>query len=999
MKSGSTIRIFAITAVLLYVTSLVFSQTTWYKYPGNPVFFRGGSGEFDFNLFNKAIVLKDSIYHMWYSGQRNLTFNNSRIGYATSQDGIYWKKYDRNPIKLLEQNPYWYPQCQVMDVIWKDSLFYMWFRGIPREDSTVVTMGMATSVDGLNWKVFPAQVLKPGTDGAWDDLTIYTSVILFDGRLPGLQGKIFHMWYAGMSDTLPSISRVGYAHSNDGIHWKKYPSNPIIDIGKPGSWEDYGVCINSVIYNGSFFEMWYTGNNYVQNEIGYATSLDGINWKKSEKNPIIQLGEPGTWDGRNIDSPEVIFCDSVYMMWFNAARTIRNRYGFATNSVALKKQWDTLKHVYPKGEIRYQIFNKVRFIEADSLIDQLQNLSGTRKVDVYNQLAMAYAMNNREKSLYYVQEAIALASTIEYAKGKAMALYCLSNIQYIHENYSEALSNQLKALRLFDSLQLKQDYANLLCQIGGIYAFTGLNEIAAEYYREALNKFIAMKDSVAVRLILLDLGNSYLMLCDTLLARETFQLRLNYSKKMSSLSRVGNSYRNMGISYAGINTDSSAYYYRKAQKIFDTISYEQKGKNYLFTGEAFLMGGPQYYSEAEKCYLQSYEVYKTDGGKFNIRLCYRLAELYFLTDRLKKCKEYLDIAEHLCHRHLSYHEVQMYVSLNSKLSRGLYFRIYMEKIYQLYFRYDTAINNDAAAWKHLTLANQWKDSIYNQQNRRQWAMLQGQYETETANRKIDVLEKENEVKDLRIQQTRIYLFALGGFILIIVFMALLFVRQNKIRTEHNTVILEQKLLRLQMNPHFIFNALSNILNFVNRKDTTNAANYLTSFSRLLRTTLESSREDYIVLEDEISSIKNYLDLQLLRYEGKFDYSIDVDEQIDKENSIIPPMLIQPFIENAIEHGIKHKETKGNIIVRFKLENKKVICEVEDDGVGREKAWETEYQKRKNHKSLATEIIKDRIQSLNKKLKQKINLSIIDLKTETNEPIGTRVVLNIPYLID
>ena len=134
-------------------------------------------------------------------------------------------------------------------------------------------------------------------------------------------------------------------------------------------------------------------------------------------------------------------------------------------------------------------------------------------------------------------------------------------------------------------------------------------------------------------------------------------------------------------------------------------------------------------------------------------------------------------------------------------------------------------------------------------------MLQGQYETESAQRHIDVLEKENEVKDLRIQQSRIYLLALGGFVVIIILMALLFVRQNKIRAEHHTIILEQKLLRLQMNPHFIFNALSNILNFVNKKDTTNASNYLTSFSRLLRSTLESSREDYIVLEEEISSIK------------------------------------------------------------------------------------------------------------------------------------------------
>ena len=111
------------------------------------------------------------------------------------------------------------------------------------------------------------------------------------------------------------------------------------------------------------------------------------------------------------------------------------------------------------------------------------------------------------------------------------------------------------------------------------------------------------------------------------------------------------------------------------------------------------------------------------------------------------------------------------------------------------------------------------------------------------------------------------------------------------------------------------------------------------------------------------------------------------------------MLIQPFIENAIEHGIRHKQGKGHIYIRFRLEDKKVICEVEDDGVGREKAWETEYQERKTHKSLATEIITDRIQALNKKLKQKIRLHIIDLKTETNEPSGTKVVLDIPYLID
>jgi LytS/YehU family sensor histidine kinase len=129
------------------------------------------------------------------------------------------------------------------------------------------------------------------------------------------------------------------------------------------------------------------------------------------------------------------------------------------------------------------------------------------------------------------------------------------------------------------------------------------------------------------------------------------------------------------------------------------------------------------------------------------------------------------------------------------------------------------------------------------------------------------------------------------------------------------------------------------------------------------------------------------------------YKIQVDERIDLENAIIPPMLVQPLIENAIEHGIRHKQGKGNVFVRLMLEGKKVICEVEDDGVGREKAWETEYQVRKQHKSLATNIIQDRIRTLNKKLKHKIKLNIIDLKTESNVSIGTKAVLDLPYLLD
>ncbi len=256
--------------------------------------------------------------------------------------------------------------------------------------------------------------------------------------------------------------------------------------------------------------------------------------------------------------------------------------------------------------------------------------------------------------------------------------------------------------------------------------------------------------------------------------------------------------------------------------------------------------------------------------------------------------------------------------------------------------------------------------------------------------------QDNELNEMKVAQSRIFNIGVAAIFLILFLVGLLFLRQNKLKNEHKSTLLEQKLLRLQMNPHFIFNAFSNILRLIDMNDNKRASAYLTTFGKLLRTTLESTREDMVPFETEIGTLRNYLELQKLRYPEKFEFSLEVDEKIDQEDMSIPPMLVQPFIENAIEHGIRHKTTTGRIDVRFALMNKKIICEVEDDGVGREKAWEAEYTERGNHKSLATEIIRDRIQVLNKKFKQKIKLEIIDIKSEQSVAIGTKVLLDLPY---
>jgi sensor histidine kinase YesM len=182
-----------------------------------------------------------------------------------------------------------------------------------------------------------------------------------------------------------------------------------------------------------------------------------------------------------------------------------------------------------------------------------------------------------------------------------------------------------------------------------------------------------------------------------------------------------------------------------------------------------------------------------------------------------------------------------------------------------------------------------------------------------------------------------------------------------------------------------------------KKDIEKAGRYLSNFSKLIRNILENSREDSVTLDKEISTVTNYLELQKLRYGDKFDFEIEVDENLETEELMVPPMLAQPFIENAVEHGVKYKEGQGHIKVTFTRKGDNVIFEVEDDGIGRQRAKEIAIRRGKKHKSLATTITNERIQSLSRKLRRKILINITDLTDDQDNPSGTKVTFELPVL--
>lgn len=219
-------------------------------------------------------------------------------------------------------------------------------------------------------------------------------------------------------------------------------------------------------------------------------------------------------------------------------------------------------------------------------------------------------------------------------------------------------------------------------------------------------------------------------------------------------------------------------------------------------------------------------------------------------------------------------------------------------------------------------------------------------------------------------------------------------REEKRRAELDRKIsaMELRALRSQMNPHFLFNTLSSIQHFITENKSKEAIQYLSKFARLMRTILENSKRPEIPLRSELEALDLYLLLESFRFKEKFDYRIEVDDELDQDYDHIPPLLIQPYVENAIVHGMMHKPDKGNILVHLKKEGDMLLSIVEDDGVGREKAMEF---KKKKHESSGLSITKERLEIINSTRKSNLSVEIVDLKDDAGEACGTRVEIYIP----
>lgn len=237
-----------------------------------------------------------------------------------------------------------------------------------------------------------------------------------------------------------------------------------------------------------------------------------------------------------------------------------------------------------------------------------------------------------------------------------------------------------------------------------------------------------------------------------------------------------------------------------------------------------------------------------------------------------------------------------------------------------------------------------------------------------------------------------------GIMILLIFSGLLYWRiefvRRKEQNRRRLIESELQALRLQMNPHFIFNSLNAIQNFVINNNEEKASEYLSKFARLMRMILENSKRQTIYLKDEIEFLNLYLEIESLRFEERFDYAIHVDHALSGDYGI-PSMLLQPYIENAIRHGFQHKTSKGMLIIKLALQDDTIIASIIDNGIGRKKAMEIKERQGFTYKAFGMEITHDRLKILNSFRKKEMKLNIIDLYTDKGEPGGTQVEISIP----
>jgi tetratricopeptide (TPR) repeat protein len=535
----------------------------------------------------------------------------------------------------------------------------------------------------------------------------------------------------------------------------------------------------------------------------------------------------------------------------------------------------------------------------------------------------------------------------------------------------------------------KYRMANTMNNISLGYYRLGNFEKAIEWQLDAIKYKELLNDTVSLATSLNNVGGVFIKLKKYQEANRYLKRAYNMLADRKNGRIKGFSAINLGISYKMLNNfDSAVFFYHKALSIYTAIGLEDnKGKVYTNLGALY---------EARKQYDQAlgYMLKALDGSR-----------------KLNKPTEVAIRSRNIANLYLLMHKPELarnYILHAQKLASGVgSLELNKDVYYTLAIYYEqTGKYKEALQWhKEFSRMN---DSLYSESSQKTINELNTKYETAIKEKEILTLHKQQQIADLELIQKRDALLRQKLILLFTIIIVLLislasYLGFNRYRLKQRNARellarqkteLEQRMLLAQMNPHFIFNSLGSVQNFIGMNEPLLAQQFLSKFARLMRSILENSRRQFVPLDEEVSALSLYTELEKQRFGDRFTYKIEV--LIDEpEFILIPPMLVQPFVENAILHGFISDKVTGLLQVKYYMEDDLITCLIEDNGVGRTRTTAAG-NKHPGHVSLGGSVVAERIELL--KLEYKINASIryTDLTDADGTPCGTRVVLRLPF---
>ncbi len=293
-----------------------------------------------------------------------------------------------------------------------------------------------------------------------------------------------------------------------------------------------------------------------------------------------------------------------------------------------------------------------------------------------------------------------------------------------------------------------------------------------------------------------------------------------------------------------------------------------------------------------------------------------------------------------------------------------------------YHKYTTAVGR---AQEQESIKLNIKSGLINRQN-----------DINELTKSVSLGQRDETIANATVFRQRLIIYGLL-IVLAIIGVTSYFIYKNAQASRIANQLLALKSLRGQMNPHFIFNALNSVNHFIATQDERTANRFLSEFSQLMRLVMENSMQDFIPLEREQEILSLYLKLEHYRFRDKFEYEISVDDSLLTDTIEIPPMLIQPYIENAVWHGLRYKETKGQLSLHFQRKNGSLVVQITDDGIGRARSAAQKTANQKRHRSTGLKNIEERLAILNQVYRKNYHVQIDDLE----DPTGTRVTISMP----